>query len=475
MAPVQTAELLDGRYRVLDTIGTGGTATVLLAEDQHLGRRVAIKRLHADGPAEMARRFGREARLGASLNHPNLVAVFDTLAQPEGVLIVMEHVPGQTLREALLRGAPPTRQAIAILEAIAAALDHAHAHGVVHRDVKPANVILRDDGVVKLADLGLATAIEDTGITASGEVLGTPAYMAPEQLEGGRAGPATDVHALALVAFETLSGRRARTGTTPLEIATRIVEEPAPDLREAWPDAPPAAAEVIRRGLARHPGERPMTAGRLIGDLERALERGDGAPAATTATAPLASAAPKRPARRPPAVAPQLRRTLVPALLVLVAGIAIVAALRGGGEGGGAERAAADRPTAGRREASERPARRERAASAPSAPAAPAPAGGAGADGGSLNAQGYALMRQGRFGEAVPVLRRAVAAFPAGSGELEYAYALFNLGSALLRSGDPDAAIPVLERRLRIPNQRDTVARELKAARKAAKKGRGPG
>src|SRR3954452_15234428 len=160
--------LLAGRYRVIDRIGSGGMAAVLLAEDERLGRQVAIKRLHAESPEDTAQRFRREARLGASLNHPNLVSVYDIVSDDEGVLIVMEYVDGETLRDAIDRGPVPPAKAIGILRGLGAALDHAHAEGIVHRDVKPANVLLGGrGGEVKLADLGIATAVEGTRITKS--------------------------------------------------------------------------------------------------------------------------------------------------------------------------------------------------------------------------------------------------------------------------------------------------------------------
>src|SRR5437763_7478205 len=133
--------LLAGRYRTLERLGSGGAATVYLAEDQRLGRRVAVKRLHGGvADDDVVRRFRREARLGASLNHPNVVMVYDIVSDDEGVLIVMEYVDGETLRDAIARGPLPPRRALEVLRAVAEALDHAHAEGIVHRDVKPANV-----------------------------------------------------------------------------------------------------------------------------------------------------------------------------------------------------------------------------------------------------------------------------------------------------------------------------------------------
>src|SRR5436309_15286817 len=169
-----TPSVLAGRYRVLHRLGSGGMATVYLAEDERLGRKVAVKRPHSDSPDDAALRFQREAKVGASLSHPNLVTVFDTVADDEGVLIVMEYVEGENLAQLMKRGPLPTEKAMAIVKAVAAALDHAHGAGVIHRDVKPANVLCSPDGKVKLVDLGIATATERTQITAVGTVLGTP-------------------------------------------------------------------------------------------------------------------------------------------------------------------------------------------------------------------------------------------------------------------------------------------------------------
>jgi serine/threonine protein kinase len=264
--------LLDGRYRVVRHLGSGGMASVLLCEDERLGRQVAVKRLHADSPVDVEQRFNREAKLGASLNHPNLVSVFDTATDDEGVLIVMEFVDGEPLSRILRRGPLRPEEVVRIVGELGEALDHAHSQGVVHRDVKPGNVLVREDGMTKLADLGIATASDGTRITRSGTVLGTAAYMAPEQLDGREAGPPVDIYALAAIAFEMLSGRKPREGRTPVEIAHRIATEGAPDLRDAWPRAPKEAAQVLQRGMALRPEDRPASAGELARELADALE-----------------------------------------------------------------------------------------------------------------------------------------------------------------------------------------------------------
>jgi serine/threonine protein kinase len=317
--------LLAGRYRVLGRLGSGGMAVVVLAEDKRLGRKVAVKRLHAESPEDAARRFEREAKLGASLNHPNIVAVYDIVSDDEGVLIVMEYVDGRTLRTEMDAGPMPPRRAIEILSGVAAALDHAHEHGVVHRDVKPANVLIAErDGAVKLTDLGIATAAERTRITGSGIVLGTAAYMAPERLDGHAGGAAVDVYATAALAFEMLSGRKAVTGNTPIEVARRVMEAPPPDLSEELPGTPARAAAVLKRGLAKEPDERPASAGALVRELAAAY------------------AEPAPPAPRPaPALPPAVRHRsrpawIVPAAMAAVAA-AIVAIVLIAGSGGGSD------------------------------------------------------------------------------------------------------------------------------------------
>ena len=448
--------LLDGRYRVLRHLGSGGMASVLLCQDERLGRQVAVKRLHADSPADVEQRFVREARLGALLNHPNVVTVFDTATDSEGVLIVMEYVAGEALSLTLKRGPLRSERVGLMVRDLGAALDHLHGHGVVHRDVKPGNVLLRKDGVTKLVDLGIATAADQTRITRSGMVLGTASYMAPEQLEGGEAGPATDIYALSVVAYEALTGRRARSGRTPMEIAHRIATEPPPDLREGLPGAPAAAAHLLEQGMARDPAERPGSAGELSSRLARALEEPATAQEPPTAVT-RRRAPPPDPSRPVGAIA------LALVCLALAAAVAIGVVLSSDDGDNGSEKA--QRPEQG--QAKKEKKKKKKDAPEQAAPeeqrAAVDPARGA-----SLNDQGFALMQQGDFAEAVPLLEQAVASYPEDSQDIGYAYALFNLGKSLNRSGRPDEAIPVLERRLVFPDQRETVQRELDLARASA-------
>jgi eukaryotic-like serine/threonine-protein kinase len=288
--PPPTAELIDNRYTLIEKIGSGGMATVFLAEDERLGRRVAIKRLGTGGPEDASMRLIREAKLGAALNHPNIVSVYDALPDPQSgtVLIVMELVDGPDLGRDLLDGAPDERRALEILADMAAGLDHAHEHGIVHRDVKPSNVLLARSGRAKLTDLGIAKALEDTGITRSGVILGSVPYMSPEQLSGLPAGPESDVYSLALIAYELLSGERAHTGDNPLRVTHEALHEPPPDLREVRPEVPVPAARVIARALDPEPARRPVSACAFIRELERGLAaKRTATETQATATAPM--------------------------------------------------------------------------------------------------------------------------------------------------------------------------------------------
>jgi serine/threonine protein kinase len=348
------------RYREIERLGAGGMATVTLAEDTLLGREVALKRVHSTGDPHGSLRLKREALVGASLNHPNLVSVYDAETQDDGdVVIVMEYVEGETL-SAVLRAGGRMRpeEAVRILEGVAAALDAIHARGIVHRDVKPANILLGRDGAVKLADLGVADVADRTNITSSGALVGSFSYMAPEQLDGASPSPGMDVYALAAVAFEMLAGQKARPESNPLALAHAISTQPPPDVRDAWPQAPAAAAAVLQRGMSADPQARPATAGELVGRLREALAPGSTQPAgrrlrptpparATAVPLPARASAGPLPARAsaapaagraravpPPGPPPRRSTGIVPVLLLLAAlaiGVVITVLLSSGG------------------------------------------------------------------------------------------------------------------------------------------------
>jgi tRNA A-37 threonylcarbamoyl transferase component Bud32 len=484
---IQPGVVLADRFRVHGRLGEGGTATVFLAEDCVLCRDVAIKRLHAEGSEADVQRFRREARLGASLMHDNLVTIFDTLSGSDGVLIVMEYVRGRPLSDLIQPEGMDPRRLLEILRPVASALDYAHEHGVVHRDVKPANVLIGEDRRVKLVDLGTATAGHLTQITSENEVMGTLAYLAPERLAGESVGePASDVYSLAVVAFEALTGRQPHRAETPAELLEQALHDPPPDVGEAWPQAPPRLGRVLAQGMDPDPVRRQTSAGALVRDLEAALpdRTGEVRPPVFAPTEPMTPPVAHEPVVPPPLPRPldaepaRPRGWLLPALAfmcALLAGGAWLAFSDGGGESGkgtGGSGQAANHKQGGGASATSAPTTPTTSTATPAAPpavAAPsASASDAGTAGAQLNQEGYSLTQQGRYVEAVPVLRRAVASFPQGTTDINYAYALFNLGHALRMAGQPEKAIPILERRLQIPDQTETVQTELDAARAAA-------
>jgi serine/threonine protein kinase len=464
---VQTnGSLLADRYRVISRLGSGGAATVFLCEDERLGRKVAVKRMHAHSPEDITRRLRREARLGASLSHPGLVSVFDTETYEEGVFIVMEYVDGENLADALKRGPIPVRRTLEILRALASAIDHVHAQGIVHRDVKPANVLLGKDGSVKLADLGVGIATDTTRITQSGQVLGTPAYMSPEQVDGATPTPSVDIYALGAVAYEMLAGEKARKGSTPIEVAQRVTTEPPPDLRRAWPDAPRGAADAIRRAMARDPAKRPQSAGAFVDDLSAALIEPRTEPTRrlgdSTVAMPALLSSPARRSGLP-------RWAPLAALLLIVAGAGAVLAATSGGGGSSPSSSSSKKHATSHRHKTHRS--QTQAAQTTPVPATPTPSTPApdAQDPSALNDQGKSLIDSGKPQQAIPVLQKALAAFPPDQrSSLPYAYTLFNLGDAYLKSGQPDKAIPYLQQRLKWNDQRDVVQAELQQAVQAA-------
>jgi Protein kinase domain len=376
-------------------------AQVMLAEDTVLDRRVALKRLRVTSDPAGIKRLRREALIGASLNHPNLIPVYDVWEERDGDLcIVMEYIAGNTLRD-LIRdsGSVPASKALPILTGVAAALDAVHQRGIVHRDVKPANILLGVDGQIKLADLGVAAVDDYTKITTADKVVGSFSYMAPEQLEGGQPQPAIDIYALAAVAFETLCGKKARPEPNPVALAHAIATRAAPDLRDCVPDAPAAAASVLKRGMAANPAERPRSAGELIARLRAAFDV-----AKTEAAVPGAALAAigRRPANQPSpvrsagqaAAAPNTYRSrretpsrvlalgALAALLIAIAAVAVIASSGGGGNAGATSSTRGSSLRAARHH---RPAHRSSGTTTPasSTPAASTPASSAGASSGS--------------------------------------------------------------------------------------------
>jgi len=445
------SRLVAGRFRLIRRLGAGGMASVFLAEDVELGRRVAIKRLHPDSGAEVAPRFRREMRVAASLSHPNVVKVFDAIEHEGAVLLVMEYVDGPSLAQRMGDGPLPPDEALAILRPLAGAVDHLHAQGVIHRDVKPANVMLDHDDRVKLTDLGIASAAQATGITTTGTILGTPAYMAPEMFDGDRATDAADVYSVAAIAFEMLTGRRAREGGTPAVVALRAATEPPPDVRDFWPDAT-ALAAAIAHGMARDPAERPGSATALVDEIAAALDEDERAPvadAAETEVVPPAPAEPARaePARPAPAPAPPARRerrspaVLVAAVAAALA-IAAIAALLLAGGGSDPERRASSTPrstTTGSRTATTAASRTSTAGTAAAAAAPTDPAGAVRAFYGRAAAHRY----DAAWALAAPGLRQQLGGFDAFRRQFSTVRSIVFSRASEIRRTDSGATVAV--------------------------------
>jgi len=543
--PPSLARGLPARYHLRRHIASGGMASVWCADDRVLGRQVAIKVL-ADRFVhdEVAvRRFKREARAAARVSaHPHVVTIFDVgdLQDPSsgrdetlGAFIVMEHLAGGTVADALRHHAVTREEARRWLRDAAEALDHAHARGIVHRDIKPANFLLDQNRSVHVADFGIARLASEDTISSAGELFGTAAYLAPEQALGRNATAASDRYALAIAAFELLTGGRPFTAAHFAAQARQHIDDPPPRASERDGTLPAAVDDVLVRGMAKDPADRYPTAAAFVAALETAL---DGQPTArttplaapvavgptTAVTAPhraapaavprarssarvVPAAVPEARSRRPetprsrstealPSRAPERRRNrraiALAALLVGVLGVVavLVAALSGSGSS----------PTSSRRAAAPRhqststaatSTRRHRASSSTSASAsssassstttpasvssttstpapAPAPVAAGSPTAVQLQLLGYHERLAGNYPSAIAADRRALAA--ADPTSLTYAYALYDLGVSLLKSGDPQAAIPYLQQRLSYNNQTATVQATLNQALQAA-------
>jgi hypothetical protein len=290
-----------GPYEILRKVARGGMATVYLARQTQLDRLVALKELAAlpDDEPELAERFVRESRMAGMLNHPNIVAVYDFFECDGRGHIAMEYLERGSLRPYV--GRIGVAQVMGVLEGVLAALDHAEAHGIVHRDLKPENVLVTTEGGVKLADFGIAKALNSMASgeyrTETGAIIGTPAYMSPEQAIGDVVGPASDLYAVGVIAYEMLAGELPYGCPTdiPMAVLVRHVHDPVPEVAEVLPDLDPRLAAWVQRLLAKDPAERPpraMEAWReaeeIVADLYGPLwRRGgclNGAPAAGSAT-----------------------------------------------------------------------------------------------------------------------------------------------------------------------------------------------
>jgi eukaryotic-like serine/threonine-protein kinase len=538
---------LPERYRARRHLASGGMASVWSAEDLVLGRTVAVKVLSerfADDDIAV-RRFKREARAAARVStHAHVVTIYDVGdlepdvrgGGPGRAFIVMEHLAGGTVADAIRVGAVRRQEAVRWIREAGSALDHAHARGIVHRDIKPANFLLNRSRILHVADFGIARLVSEDTITTAGELFGTAAYLSPEQALGREATGASDRYALAVAAFELLTGERPFGAQHFAAQARQHIEDPPPSASRRDRRLPAPVDDVLIRGMAKQPDERFETAGEFVDALETALsggvpvtarlptaqrrERGAarylGAAAADTsrrrAPAPPADTsrrrAPAPPAdtsrRRAPAPPADTSRRRAPAppagswtpadslqrasashrrggravaliaLLVAIAGVAAVA-LAGAGGAGPTTRTAArthTRPPATRVHRVTKPqavaqtpttttsaaASTPTTASTSSTPTAPPSAA-------QLQLTGHGQLIDGNYTAAIATLRKAVSA--ATPGSLTYDYGLYDLGKALLLSGDAAGAVPILEQRAKIPNQTPVVLETLNQALRA--------
>src|SRR6478735_9090663 len=267
--------VLSGRYRLEAKLGSGGMSTVYLARDTTRDRQVAVKVLHREmsEQEDQLQRFRQEARAVAKLTHPNVVSVIDAGEDDGYPYIVFEYVKGETLKQRIGRvGALDPQEAIAYAIEVARGLSVAHARNLVHRDIKPQNVLIDDEGRAKLTDFGISRQLEQAGMTATGRVLGTTDYVAPEQAMGHGADPRSDIYSLGVVFYEMLIGQVPFHADSQVGVAMKHVNEELPDVQQRRPEVSAAAALVVERATDKDPNRRYQDVGELIDDLSTALE-----------------------------------------------------------------------------------------------------------------------------------------------------------------------------------------------------------
>jgi eukaryotic-like serine/threonine-protein kinase len=455
------------RYANVEQIARGGVGEIYSAEDTELERRVAVKVL-ADRFADdedCKERFKREALAAARLSgHPHVATIYDVGEWNEHPYLVMAFLPGGTIADRLADSRVGRTQALRWLEQTADALDAAHAEGIVHRDVKPANLLLDQRGDVVVADFGIARVLDQTGgLTASGTVLGTAGYLSPEQAKGEGATAESDTYSLGVVAYELLTGHRPFEDTSPTAEAAAHIRDPVPPA-SARANLPTSIDAVFDRALAKDPGARFGSAGELVAGLENALS------ALEQPTLVIASA---HEAGRP-------RRSRVLPLAVfavlLLAGGALAGVLLA--SNGGNHQAARVRRVVVTHTLPGTTVRRVETvttanppetvtAATPAPPPPPSAPASSSADGHQLNDQGYALMNEGRYSEALPLLQQAVQKLN-GTGPTDpyEAYADYNLAYTFIQLGRCSEALPLLNSAERLEGRKAQIT----AARQRAER-----
>lgn len=314
--------LLGNRYLIQERIGEGGMAVVYRAQDQRLRREVAVKVLrepYASDP-EFVRRFRQEAHAAASLSHPHVAAVYDVGSDGDVDYIVMELLPGRTLRDVLREQGPlPLERAVEIAIQVARALQHAHERGLIHRDIKPQNILFTPDEQVKVADFGIARAFGGSSATETGTILGSVHYMSPEQVAGEPVGPPSDIYSLGVVLYEMLTGQRPYEGASPLEIAQKHLQGSFTPPHQVRPEIPPALAAIVQKAMARLPSHR-FASAREMEQALRGWQPGGGEATAATRILPPGRPEPSSTPeyRYAPPPEPMAARPWVWAVMVLV-------------------------------------------------------------------------------------------------------------------------------------------------------------
>jgi serine/threonine-protein kinase len=473
---VETDLRLPDRYRDAKRIGRGGMGDIYWAHDEALGRDVAIKALaqrYADD-VEVGKRFRREARAAARLSgSPHVVTIYDVGESDGRPFIVMEFLAGGSLEELVNReGRQPAGRVLRWLDEAADALDEAHRREVVHRDVKPANLLLDREGIVRVADFGIASAAGTQSLTMTGTVLGTAGYLSPEQAQGERATAASDRYALAVVAFELLSGSRPFASDSTTAEATAHIHAPVPSACERAPQLPCELDRVFERGLAKSPDARFGSCAELVSALRTAFADPAGKSAAhQPLPADRVGSRPTSEVDQRPALVPvgALRSRLLSPWLIVA--LAVAAA------GGSAafflvrsESSSTDRPraassttqtttTAAR--TTTRPAATTPLAATRPITSAPEPA--AEESGDSLNNRAWELMQRREYNRALPLLERAHAILNS-SGGLSEAYNDYNLAYTRLQLGNCDGVVELLHESQSLQHHRTEIDRALTQA-----------
>lgn len=340
-------ELIAGRYELGPEIGRGGMGEVKRARDLRLGRDVAVKFLRADLAAdpEVRGRFEDEARSAARLGHPNVVTIFDTSEHEGQPYIVMEYLPGRTLADELTLGPLSDHRARQLAVAVLGGLAAAHQVGVIHRDVKPANILFAADGTAKVVDFGIAKSTEGLDHTLAGQIIGTPAYLAPERLEGKRATPQSDLYSLGVVLYEALAGVKPFSGDTPLAVAHAVQTTHPVPLPQLRPDIDTELAETIEQAMDRNPQRRFSSADQMRQSLssispqmDAPEKAGPGEPTRRITAAPTlrqampakTSVSPAPPAQPPgrPAILSGTRALALVAIVAMIVTVVVILAVR---------------------------------------------------------------------------------------------------------------------------------------------------